>query len=71
MPTRLSGIFRAHSEEPPTLGGGGGVEREGGLYVVHADGWTGGNEGAKAVDGRFQKANPPGSNKLEIGKRRA
>lgn len=62
MPTRLSGIFRAHSEEPPTLGGGG-VEREGGLYVVHADGWTGGNEGAKAVDGRFQKANPPGSNK--------
>lgn len=43
--------------------GGGGVEREGGLYVVHADGWTGGNEGAKAVDGRFQKANPPGSNK--------
>lgn len=61
VPTRLSGIFRAHSEEPPTLGGG--VEREGGLYVVHSDGWMGEKEGAKAVDGRFQKVNPPGSNK--------
>lgn len=61
MPTRLSGILRAHSEEPPTLGVG--VEREGGLYVVHSDGWAGGKEGAKLVDGRFQKVNPPGSNK--------
>lgn len=43
--------------------GGGGVEGEGGLYVVHSDGWMGEKEGAKAVDGRFQKVNPPGSNK--------
>lgn len=61
VPTRLSGIFRAHSEEPPTLGGGS-RGRVGCTLSTLMDGW-GEKEGAKAVDGRFQKVNPPGSNK--------
>lgn len=70
MPTRLSGIFRAHSEEPPTLGGGGSRGRVGCTLSTRMDG---------RAEMRVPKRLMADSRrpillariKLEIGKRRA